>query len=935
MISYSTNFTREGDLNNPHKVLAVQLYYDDNSSFLGFSSKTVVIDDVQYIGATTKFSAPKTKWNWNGSNNVTVTAPTLSMANIETQNYSFIDDDFYTKNFFGRTIKVYFGFESLTTLSDYALVYQGRIDDIKYKDGELTIKFKSTEINDVSINGQLIDQATGTIGSHQVNNIPDSANGKCIPMIYGEHWNAPAVYYTENTFTEYVYKHAIQDISNDFFTYSGITTLLPTKEKVNTLLEEPSVYSPSDDMLSHVNQTSFGFYPDVYGNLFDVAEDSTNEFLGIEFDQDKPDIGTDGNVTIFTPMRFERPRYLNSRYEGDGNGPASDITVTDWENSQDGDPDSYCFIEWHGTDINIGNTHNWPIFGVLMGYLTPKWNLATDYVHSNEYGDWYTWHERAIHVPSNAGSAREATLHFKWIGHTSGHPINDDTIQLETFVWRGNELVGRWWYDRNPFTGEIDNDGWQLEDFYGDTNEGPVTMRISNYAGLNAEGAKLWPDGFGPVADTVLELNEQGEAILNPNEDPFFSSRASFDNLSLDIRFYCGEESGDYGWLRLYEQIVVHNGSLNVGNDLFCEARGMSVDTTEMLSMTDDGIQPLALPYEYIEAIIRAYTDATDSNFSSTWSDIPTIFEDLYKDRENSGFVIYKPTTLNKWLKEYCKDEMFTVYKDELDKYHIIAFKPTYDSGDVNMTIQHDDLIDLDVSLTPLKNVITNVESFKTDYQYFNDKCGFDSPFHISDGSYDYTYYDLENSETKGRFSKEEIKKKYTSYSTPYRVQNDGKSYQCLKKHVSDNDDYDINETGSFFPWDAWYEITYDSSDPAWVIGQEYAPYSLEAVDLAKRYLNQFGNRHRVVKFETTKLKYYGLQIGDVVNFRGILSSLLGMEVAGWGSDSNPESVTLNGQEIYEYFMITEVGKGTDKLTITAVQLHNLDSLDTDWGNPS
>ena len=87
------------------------------------------------------------------------------------------------------------------TLSDMLKVFDGLIDDIDYSDSIINIKGKTYVVPPVDIQGRKLNYAKQTIGEDAVASgyrIDKENDGRCLPVVFGRHWCAPAAPYIES-----------------------------------------------------------------------------------------------------------------------------------------------------------------------------------------------------------------------------------------------------------------------------------------------------------------------------------------------------------------------------------------------------------------------------------------------------------------------------------------------------------------------------------------------------------------------------------------------------------------------------------------------------------------------------------------------------------------------------------------------------------------
>ena len=78
-------------------------------------------------------------------------------------------------------------------------------------------------------------------------------------------------------------------------------------------------------------------------------------------------------------------------------------------------------------------------------------------------------------------------------------------------------------------------------------------------------------------------------------------------------------------------------------------------------------------------------------------------------------------------------------------------------------------------------------------------------------------------------------------------------------------------------------------------------------------------NQHNIIKFKTT-IKYAYLEVTDIIRFDSLIN---GMKC--FGEDYTQSGVIRNGQEIYPYFMITNITKDINSINVECIQMHNLE----------
>ena len=80
-------------------------------------------------------------------------------------------------------------------------------------------------------------------------------------------------------------------------------------------------------------------------------------------------------------------------------------------------------------------------------------------------------------------------------------------------------------------------------------------------------------------------------------------------------------------------------------------------------------------------------------------------------------------------------------------------------------------------------------------------------------------------------------------------------------------------------------------------------------------------NQHNIIKFRVP-IKYANLEVTDIIRFDSLIEN---MKLYG---EDYTQSFTRNGQEIYPYFMITNITKDIKYVNIECIQMHNLNRND-------
>ena len=110
MIQLSSDFLNRVNNKDTRRLIAAKLFYD-STNFLALSTVASVIDGVQYLPALKDMFGSSMKWDLLGKNNVTVSTPSISIIEYNTPDGYNINDEFNSKNFNGRRMIVYLGYQ--------------------------------------------------------------------------------------------------------------------------------------------------------------------------------------------------------------------------------------------------------------------------------------------------------------------------------------------------------------------------------------------------------------------------------------------------------------------------------------------------------------------------------------------------------------------------------------------------------------------------------------------------------------------------------------------------------------------------------------------------------------------------------------------------------------------------------------------------------
>ena len=279
---------------------------------------------------------------------------------------------------------------------------------------------------------------------------------------------------------------------------------------------------------------------------------------------------------------------------------------------------------------------------------------------------------------------------------------------------------------------------------------------------------------------------------------------------------------------------------------------------------------PLMYPSEVIKHILTEEC-GYEANFNE--EEFQEV-EDLHRGWKYS-FTQHEIINSKKLIEDIAKSsKTFPRFKSD-GSFGWATTKDTYSEEDVDLTIQHLDVLSYKFDRTKLEDVKTNV---KVDFW-----------------------------------------KDYAGSNYVYSTDEFGVGDLVMP---GERDDSDIYE---------YYNLPNDDSDSTLVLESDYIREYYTAEQLRNWLLSWHMNQHNLITL-TLPLKYLKLEVGDIVEFDDEIAGMLlygekYTTVMELNEEEELERVPLfrNGQEIYPYFMITETNKSLDKITIKLIQLHKHD----------
>lgn len=241
------------------------------------------------------------------------------------------------------------------------------------------------------------------------------------------------------------------------------------------------------------------------------------------------------------------------------------------------------------------------------------------------------------------------------------------------------------------------------------------------------------------------------------------------------------------------------------------------------------------------------------------------------------GFSINEKVKGKKLIEEICKSTQMVATLAS-DKLKFVNIQDTYDGSENIATIQANDILSYNFTRTPLEDVKTQVEvKYEKDY-------GLD----------------------KYLSSTAEIKVNTNNYFlTGTYGQYEQATIESMNYYGVESENDEINHLNTLM-----------------VFESDYIRNEATANKLAEYLLQYSKNQHNIVSIKLP-LKYYGLEIGDLIEFDELIH---GKKVYNetYVFD-NPDDMPIRcGQYILPLFIVTETKKTISGLTVKAMQLHHM-----------
>tara|TARA_R110002012_G_scaffold286879_1_gene478786 strand:+ start:6916 stop:9243 length:2328 start_codon:yes stop_codon:yes gene_type:complete len=412
--------------------------------------------------------------------------------------------------------------------------------------------------------------------------------------------------------------------------------------------------------------------------------------------------------------------------------------------------------------------------------------------------------------------------------------------------------------------------GSELSDWYGEIGEDVVAQ----YGTLEYNGQKIFQDSITAGETKEYNINYTAESV----------NAGQTDNMSIFIK-YATEDLTDFTPYAEDEEDVITQWNLLSISDYFTYSDSISIPILDIHEEYIEEYEPsnnvITQPSDIIHHILGEEL-GYDKNNVDTFSKA-----DSRQSHSNwqLGFSINKEIDSKKLMQEIsqsCK----SIPTLNSDKLKFITINNTYD-GYGQSTISAEDVLKYQFTRTSIDDIKTQVEvKYEKDY-------GLDTYLSSTD-------------ELKADPSSYLITGTYSDYIADNIETN---NYYGVKYDESSNE---IDHIDTF--------LTFES---------DYIRNDFTALELAKYLLQWNLNQHNVVSL-TLPLKYYGFEVGDLIEFDKMI---LGKKVYNESYVlDNPNDMPIRcGQFILPLFMITETRKSINTIQIKAIQLHHMSDSILSW----
>ena len=409
--------------------------------------------------------------------------------------------------------------------------------------------------------------------------------------------------------------------------------------------------------------------------------------------------------------------------------------------------------------------------------------------------------------------------------------------------------------------------GEDLSSWYGELGEDVVAQ----YGTLNYNGQKIFQDSIiaGETKDYSIYY---GAGNVDAGQTDNMSIFIKFSDI--DLNYYVDDLSD-----------ATNQWHLLTVKDYYTYTDNISIPILDVNEEYIEEYEPsdnvITQPCDIIHHILGQEL-GFDKNNVDTFSKIDS------RSAHNNwelGFSVNKKINSKKLMQEIsqsCK----SIPTLNSDRLKFITVNNTYD-GYGQSTIKADDVLRYQFSRTKIEDIKTQVEvKYQKDY-------GID------------TYLS----------STEEIKVDPSNYFIS------GTYGDYTAENIENNNYYGVKYDES--------KAEIDHIDTFLTFESDYIRNDFTALELAKYLLQWNLNQHNIVNL-TLPLKYYGFEVGDLIEFDKMI---LGKKVynESYVVDDPSDMPIRCGQFILPLFMITETRKSLDNIQIKAIQLHHMSDSILSW----
>jgi len=996
MIDFS-GITNSIDTNQTDAIVLVHLYRD-GSNYVRYATEQVVIGGENYRGLVQSIGSWSEKWNVETDNSVTQSIPSISLLNEKWQDGSgSIIETLSDSTYIGNRAVILVGFRG-HALASYVTIYDGQIEDFGLSGNIINVSLKKNDLPKTHVGGRKINGSLIGDDDYTASFIPiEQADGKYLPVPFGNHWNAPLICYrkTDAGITSWCYVDNDYDSAN--MNLSTSTGIRPIALQQDNLRQSGSGKQRYVVFIENEGKLVPRYAYSMNGNTIFAANTDTGAGNLRTFQFDSPEdvsatVQYNDKIICNVPLRLYRLNVIGHAADWNNisltaGGAAASGTDSDIDKMLDDDVNTVLGPYYSATN----GTWSEIIFNAIVDL--PK-QLRSD-------GSFRVYSALPIHIPQpndTSGGDQYTVLVFgKFVFDGGDQAGGVDNFRSHNYLFAftvGNDKLT---YDMPDPTSPSSSwlsawdGGGSWENFIGATfiGRGARGTPSPNYPPPGYSWESTGQD-HGYDYFTHTRLNDAGSDI-GAGYNLFDATSDQIANNAVSDAGNIDDDSPDYnydlitdemGTLPMLRRDALDGGvgfrvelrfnDINASTDeVIANYEGLYLEAIETVDFFLDApiytrlkgyhdtnyvdMQSLkdgefaTQTYQYINLMITRKLGVAAGYMGSEWDDIYDAYDDFFgDDRYGSGFVtpVDEELPFDEFIKTYCDKEPFTVYRDQLGKYRIIMLPIDRSSLASRWASKIDTVYfkdcdgGFDIKLTDKKYLCSRVKECRTNYQYFDRGFVEKHEWSIANGgAYSFSFWDSENNYDSNKHVLESIEKKYTSQTEPSIVVNAAdstKGYSCLVTNEGTLIPLVRSAEGNVKYWEPLAGTSGDWGSPATytATGQagHWIGWDSENRAIASFWINQWCNRHRVVTCSSSRPEWLKYEVGDFVRFSGVPYTCLGLDVYGFNG-STATSATVNGQTVYDYFVITAVNKSVTRVQISCMQLHKLNQFITNRKN--